>query len=147
MTTRQFEVAATIDNTPEAVVDYIADVRNRPLFLSSLKSVDQIQGEPDAEGTSWSWKWVSLGMEFQGTARCTKKEPGRLYAFESEGGIKSSWTYTASKSNGGTEILLQVQFEVPERVLPHLPTDEVLGRLRRTEAEHAIQNLKTILDR
>ena len=95
MSVRQIEAVVEIDNNPEAVIDYISDVRNRPMFLPSLKSVDNVQEDPSGVGTSWNWVWVALGMEFEGTARCTGQQPGASYSFESQGGIQSNWTYTA----------------------------------------------------
>ncbi len=145
--TRTFDVVAQIDNSPEEVMNYVSDVRNRPFFISSLKSVDDINGDPAGEGTTWTWKWLALGMIFEGTARCIKKEPGRLYAFESEGGIKSSWTYSAEAKKTGTELRVHVDWEVPENVRPRLPTDDALQKLRNAEVENAVLNLKTILDK
>jgi uncharacterized membrane protein len=142
-----FEAVAHINNSPEEVMNYISDVRNRPLFTSALKSIDNIEGDPAGEGATWTWQWLSLGMVFEGTARCTKKEAGRLYSFESEGGIKSAWTYTAQAKDGGTELEVHVDWEMPESFLSHLTTDDALAKLRDTEVESAIANLKIVLDK
>lgn len=146
MSARKIEAVVQINNTPEAVIDYISDVRNRSLFLPSLKSVENVQEDPSGVGTSWTWKWVALGMEFEGTARCTECQAGKCYSFESQGGINSNWTYTAESNDGGTELRVEVEYEVPERAVSILPTEDVLERLRHSEIEHASQNLKTILD-
>jgi hypothetical protein len=86
------ETKASTDNTPEAVLDYIADVRNRPYYLPSLKTVTDLKVVGDhGAGTKWTWTWLSLGMEFIGTAECLKSELGKVYSFRTHGGISSTW--------------------------------------------------------
>ena len=87
MSKKTAEVNVQINNTPEAVIEYIADVNNRALYLPSLKSVSDVQGEPTEVGTSWRWTWLMLGVEFEGVGRSVAYEPGRRYVFVTEGGI------------------------------------------------------------
>jgi len=147
MRTRNGQITAHIQNTPDVVMGYIADVRNRPFFLPSLKSVAEIQGAPTAVGTTWKWKWIALGMEFEGVGRCISHEPGRQYVFRTEGGITSTWIYKAEAEGGGTKVTLDIEYEIPERVLARLSSDAILDTLRKSEADHATQNLKLILER
>src|SRR5262245_63752110 len=97
------EASASIDNTPEAVLAYVADVRNRPYYLPSLKTVTELKDAGNhGPGTTWKWTWLSLGMEFEGTGECLKYEPGKLYTFRTTGGISSTWTYTTTPEGSGT---------------------------------------------
>jgi carbon monoxide dehydrogenase subunit G len=144
MTMQKVEGSAQINNTPDAVLAYIADVRNRTFYLPSLKSVKDIKGDPAGASATWSWTWVLLGVEFEGTAKALAYEPGKRYSFKTEGGIESTWTYTAAPAGGGTQLTIQVEYKAP---------DSVLGRLRggsaaahKAEVEHVVHNLKTILD-
>ena len=54
MSARKIEAVVQINNTPEAVIDYISDVRNRSLFLPSLKSVENVQEDPSGVGCHWA---------------------------------------------------------------------------------------------
>jgi carbon monoxide dehydrogenase subunit G len=149
MSSPSIDVQAKIENTPEAVMGYIANVRNRPLYLPSLKSVADIKETPGGAGTTWKWTWVSLGMSFEGIGRCLKYEPGRLYSFKTEGGIESTWTYKTEPEGDGqaTKLTIHVDYAVPERARPILPSDKIGDAMKKTEADQVIQNLKTILDR
>ena len=147
MSSPSIEVAAKIENTPQTVMDYIANVRNRPLYLPSLKSVSDLREAPGGPGTTWRWTWVSLGMEFEGIGRCLKHEPGGLYSFKTEGGIETTWTYTAKPDGQGTHLTIHVDYAVPERAKSRLPPDNVGDAMKNTEAGQVIQNLKIILDR
>ena len=140
------QTEVSINNTPEAVIGYVADVNNRPLFLPSLKSVSDIEGEPTAVGTTWRWKWNMLGAELEGTGRCLEHTPGRRYSFATEGGIASTFTYEATATDGGMNLTIRVDFEVPETLLSRLGLESLLESLKKGDADQAAQNLKVILD-
>lgn len=145
----QGEVSVTvhIHNTPETVMGYIADVRNRPFFLGPLKSVDIIQGEPDAVGTRWKWTWLALGMEFEGVGECVQYEPAKSYTFKTEGGIASTWTYLAEADGDGTKLTIKAEYEVPQSAVSRLPVASVAEKMKQGEAQRVADNLQIILNR
>jgi carbon monoxide dehydrogenase subunit G len=140
MTKQKVQTSVKIENTPQAVMDYIANVSNRPLYLPSLKSVEDIKGS--GKGTTWKWTWGILGVEFQGTARCLDYQPGKSYSFHTEGGLESIWTYQAAAEGNGTRLTIEMEYSVPQSILSQLRADP-----HKAEVEQVIQNLKTILDK
>ena len=114
MTTQRYQTTAHIKNKPEAVLAFIADVRDWTRYLPSLKSLTDIKGEPAAVGTTWKWKFAVLGHEFEGTARSVKYEPGKAYSFVTEGGLQSTWDYRVEPDGDGTKMSVEVEFQIPE---------------------------------
>lgn len=147
MSTRTIQADARIENDPESVIAYISDVRNRPLYLSLLRSVDDVHEKEGVVGSTWRWTVGVLGMDFSGTGVCTGYEAGKRYSFTTEGGISSTWTYRANPEDGGTRLTVEVEYQVPANALAAMPTDIVLESTRKAEADRAVKNLKTILDR
>jgi carbon monoxide dehydrogenase subunit G len=145
MTAQKVRASGVIDNTPEAVLGYVADVRNRTFFLPSLKAISNVKGEPASATTTWTWTWVLLGMEFVGTGRSVAYEPGKSYSFKTEGGIDSTWTYTVAPEGEGTHLTIEVEYQPPSGVLGRLRGDPQ-GR-HQAEVDQVLQNLKSILDR
>src|SRR5260370_15525292 len=145
MTVQQVRANGVIDNTPEAVLAYVADVRNRAFYLPSLKAVTNIKGEPASASTTWTWTWVLLGMEFVGTGRSVAYQPGKMYSFKTEGGIESTWTYTVAPEGKGTRLAIQVEYQPPTGVLARLRGDPQTRH--QAEVDQGLQNLKAILDR
>jgi carbon monoxide dehydrogenase subunit G len=145
MTMQKVLASGAIDNTPEAVLGYIADVRNRTYYLPSLKAISNIQGEPASANTTWTWTWVLLGMEFVGTGRSVAYQPGKLYSFKTSGGIESAWTTTVAPEGKGTRLTIEVEYQPPAGVLGRVRGD-AQGR-HQAEVDHIVQNLRTILDR
>lgn len=142
-----YETSGYINSTPESVIQYVADPRNRPLFFTSVKSITDIQGDPTAEGTTWKWTFVALGLEFQGKGRCVKHEPGRLYSFKTEGGIASTFSYRAEPEGKRTRLTITVEYEVPDNARSRLPGAEQAKKMRDAEAKRVLENLQIILDR
>lgn len=146
MSGRNLEVTAVINNTPDAVLSYVADVRNRPLYLPQLKSVADVKGAP-GPGQSWKWTFLALGMEFEGLGRCLDYVPGKHYKFATEGGIASTWTYSVAPEGTATRLNVNVEYTVPDKAKSILPADNVLDSMKKAEADKAVKNLKTILDK
>lgn len=145
MSARNVEVTTHINNTPEAVLGYVAEVRNRPLYLPPLKAVADVQGQP-GPGQTWKWTFTALGIDWEGTGRCLEYVPGKRYKFHTEGGIASTWTYAAELDSGGTKLTVRVEYDVPERAKLLLPAEAIFEARKKAEAEKATQNLKAILD-
>ncbi len=145
MSQGHIDVSVQIENTPQAVLNYVADIRNRPLFIGPLKSVSDVEGDPTGVGTKWNWTWVALGMEFQGTAESLQHDPGKVYSFKTEGGITSTWTYRAEPEGDGTMLTINVDFDVPANAVSLLPVESVAERMKKAEAERVAENLQLIL--
>jgi len=144
MTTQTAEAEVQVNNSPQAVIDYVANIENRPSYLPSLKSVSNIEGE--AVGARWTWCWSLLGIDFEGTATCTQHEAGQLYAFKTEGGIESTFTYQAEADGAGTRLTIQVEFAPPASILSLAGLDGLLASAKQKEVDAVVENLKTILD-
>ncbi len=145
MTMQQVKASGHIDNTPEAVLNYIVDVRNRTYYLPSLKEISEVQGEPASGKTTWKWTWVLLGMEFVGRGRSIDYQPGKRYSFRTEGGIESTWTYTVEPEGNGTRLEVQVEYQPPQGVLARLRGNPQARH--QAEADLVLSNLQAILDR
>ncbi len=144
MTTQTAEAQVQINNSPQAVIDYIANIENRPSYLPSLKSVSNIEG--DSVGATWTWCWSLLGIDFEGTATCTQHEAGQSYAFKTEGGIESTFAYQAEADGDGTKLTIRVDFDLPESILSQVGVDGLLAAAKQKDVDAVIENLKTILD-
>jgi uncharacterized membrane protein len=130
---------------PDAVMEYIADVRNHPAFIGPLKSVDDVEGDPRQPGTSWTWKFVMGGVELVGDAETLSYEPARTFSYRTTSGALSTFVYRAAPDGDGTRISLEVDYELPQTVLRRMER-AVLEKLNDSDAQRAIENLKAILD-
>ena len=146
MTTQTHDVTAHINAPPDKVLAFISDVRNRTRYLPSLKALTDVKGDPSAVGTTWKWKFAVLGREFEGTGKCLKNDAGKLYSFQTQGGLESTWTYRAEPKGGGTKLSVHVEFKIPDNLAGSLPPPQTLEALKKAEGELVMNNLKTILE-
>jgi carbon monoxide dehydrogenase subunit G len=145
MSKRNVQLTVAINNTPEAVIGFVSDIRNRSKYLQSLKSISDIEGEPGEVGTTWKWSWDFLDHEFEGTGQCQEFEAGRRYSFATEGGITSQFTYQAEPAGEGTNLTIDVEFEVPEALAKMDGLADLLaGAKQRGQA--SVQALKEMLE-
>ncbi len=134
-----------IKNTPEKVINFISDIRNRAKYQQSLKSVTDIQGEAGQIGSTWKWKWELMGSDFEGLGRCVEYEQGQRYSFVTEGQIDSKFSYEAQAENDGTNLTVTVHFDVPESLLEQAAIEHLIGAAQQRGNE-AVQKLKAILE-
>lgn len=136
----------SIKADPDKVLEYIANVNNHPAFLSALKSVENISGEPTQVGTTWDWHFVMAGVELTGKGETVEHTPGQRYSFKTTTGAQSTFTYNVEAEGEGTKLTIEVEYEVPETVLGKVADQTVIESLNNKEADSAAENIKAILE-
>jgi len=137
--------SAVITNKADRIIDYLADVKNHPAFLGPLKSIANVNGDPNKAGTSWDWTFVMAGVEFSGRAETVSYESAKKFSFKTTTGIQSTFTYTAEPQGNGAKVSIDVTYEVPQSLLAKMQAG-VVEKLNDAEGARAVENLKTILD-
>lgn len=136
----------TVSADTDKCFDFIADPDKAPVFVSSLHSISNVSAEPKGVGNKWDWEYDLFGVPLKGSAECVEYDKPNKYAWKSSGGAESTWTYTFKEVDGGTEITLEIEYEVPAAALGGKITDKVMvEKLNEHEADNAFKNLKTVL--
>ena len=134
----------TLTAGPRQIIDYICNVNNHPAFIPSLKSVENLQGDPRQPGTTWEWTFVMVGVQIRGRAETVVSREGERFSFKTTAGIESTFTYSAEPAGGGARLTLDVVYDVPPTVLAKMLDRAVVERLNEAEAEKVVENFKTI---
>ena len=136
----------SINASPKAVVEYIADVHHHPAFISALKNVENISQNPREPGSKWDWTFVMSGIEIKGSAVMEDYAPEKHYSFKTTSGVESTFSYTVEAEGEGSRRIIDVKYEMPDSVIAKVAEATVVERLNEDEAEQAGQNLKAILE-
>ena len=136
---------ASIKAEPSKVLEYIANVKNHPAFISALKSIENLHGNPKHVGEGWDFTFVMGGIEVKGKAETAKYEDGKVYSFRTTNGIDSTFTYSVAPEDGGTRITMDVDYSIPENVIAKMMDKAVVERLNDQEGDRAVENLQAIL--
>lgn len=127
--------------------DFIADPEKAPVFVSSLHSITTVAVDPKGVGNKWNWEYDMFGVPLTGLAECIEYDKPNRYVWRSSGGADSTWTYSFKEADGGTEIALTIEYQVPQAVLGGKIADKlIVEKLNEHEAENAFKNLKTVLE-
>lgn len=131
---------------PKKIIEYISNVKNHPAFISALKSVENISGDPKQIGTTWDWTFVMAGVEIKGKGSTESYEEGKKYSFKTSSGIDSTFTYSVVPDAEGAKLTMEVEYEIPDNVLSKVADKAVIERLNQQDEEKAIENIKAILE-
>lgn len=137
---------ASIKADPNKVLEYIANVKNHPAFISALKSIDDLHGGPEHNEEAWDFVFVMGGVEVMGKAETAQYEEGNVYSFKTTSGIDSTFTYTVAPEESGTRLTIDVEYDIPENVIAKIMDKAVIERLNEQEGDRAIENLQAILE-
>ena len=136
---------ASIKAEPSKVLEYIANVKNHPAFISALKAIDNLHGDPKHVGEGWDFTFVMGGIEVKGKAETAKYEEGKVYSFKTTSGIDSTFTYSVAPEDGGTRLTMDVEYNIPQNVIAKMMDKAVVERLNDQEGDRAVENLQAIL--
>jgi len=139
-----------VNADPERCFDFIADPSLAPLFISSLYSITPIEVEPRGAGNRWGFEYDMFGVPVRGESECTEFARPSKYVWRSIPGsstIDTTFSYSFEPEGGGTRVSLDVDYQVPEKVLGGKIADKlVVERMNEHEADAAISNLKVVLE-
>ena len=130
-----------IDAPPAKVFGYLMDPRNLPEIWPSMVEVTNVKTRRDGTTESNDFTYKMAGMKLQGHTEFLDVERNRHITWKSEGGIKSTIRWTFAPHGAGTDLVDEVEYELPANLLTRLAAPFV-RRVNEHEADICVQNLK-----
>ena len=137
------EKSITINAPVEKVFAYIEDPMNQLEYLPSIVEVKDVTGQ--GVGAHYRWAYKMTGLRFEGETTMTEYVSNERIVVQTKGGIASTWSWTFTSGDGGTEVSLTVEYTIPVPVLGKLGEALVLKQNER-EAGTALANIKAKLE-
>jgi len=141
---RKIAKSVMIDAPVERVYDYLTRPMNLPDIWPSLIDVENVDREADGSH-SFDWTYKMAGIRFHGHSNTTEVAPNRLVVAHNESGIPSTFRYEYGSKDGGTHLRLEIEYEVPGKVLDKL-AEPIIARINEREAETLLNNLKEMME-
>ena len=136
---------AFIEAPPTKVFGYLMDPKNLPEIWPSMVEVSNVKTKPDGTTESNDFTYKMAGVKFHGHTEFTDVERDRHIVWRSEGGIKSTIRWTFAPHGTGTDIIDEVEYELPASLLTRLAAPFV-RRINEHEADACVQNLKARME-
>jgi uncharacterized protein YndB with AHSA1/START domain len=134
-----------VEAPPAKVFAYLMHVENLPEIWPSMIDVSNVKTKPDGTTESNDFTYKMAGVKFHGHTEFADVERDRRIVWKSEGGIKSTIRWTFAPKGNGTEVIDEVEYEMPKSVLTRLAAPFV-RRINEHEADACVHNLKARME-
>ncbi|MGH9360941.1 MAG: SRPBCC family protein [Thermoanaerobaculia bacterium] len=131
-----------VDAAPPEAFAFVADRGHAPEWVPNLTRVWDLEPREPQVGQRWKWEYELLGMSFEGEGEMTELEPGRRCRFRTKGLLASTWTYTVEPADGGSEVTVAVDYELPDTLWGRIGDRVAFARMNEGQAEKLIANLQ-----
>ncbi len=110
-----------VEASPEIVFDLIADPSRGPEWQKVLVELGEISGRPDGIGSSYTGYYQIAGRRIEGRFVVTAAERPRIYqsAGTARGGW-ARWTTFIEPADGGTNLRVTLEYELPGEIVGSL---------------------------
>ncbi len=134
-------------NTPlEKVFDFVSAPGNWTRYVTSLISVDNVSDDPIKAGTTFDWTYRMLGMDFQGKGKVLEYEKNRRFSIRMEGHFPITETYDFDGDASKTTLTVQIDYDLPGKLLGVLADRMVVEKLNVKEADTVLDKVKTLCE-
>ena len=136
----------TINKPIKEVFEYMASPHNGPAFTPNLNENTNIFPEKDGLGQKFDWRFNMAGVDLRGKAEVTEYTPPTKAVISSKGDADSTWTYTLEETDGGTKVVVEIDYELAETAVQRIANKMVINKLAQKTTEQMLENLKVILE-
>ena len=135
-----------INRSIQEVFDYMASPSNGPIIIPHLNENTNISPEKNGIGQKFDWRFNMAGVDLRGKAEVTEYTPPTKVVISSKGDADSAWTYTLEEADGGTKVIVEIDYELAETALQRIANKMVINKLAQKTVEQMVENLKVILE-
>jgi uncharacterized membrane protein len=138
--------ASTVIAAPiEKVFEFTASPVNGPMFIPNLNQNSNISTPQTQVGQTWDWRYNMVGVDLTGSAQVTNVEAPHVWELKSTGGANSTWRFRFDQADGGTKIMLDIDYDPPQGVMNRISA-HAIEKINQKTTDDLLQNLKTILE-
>jgi len=134
-------------NAPvEKVYALIANASNWTEYVTSLTDVTNLSSPGLEPGTTYDWEYRMLGVKLSGTGIVTENEYRKSFAMRMEGTIPMTERYTMQEVDGGTELAIAINYQMPGKVLEKIANSKLVEKLNKREGENVLAKIKLLCE-
>ncbi len=141
-------IARSIEiNAPlEKVFDFVSSPDNWTRYVTSLIAVDNVSDMPIRPGTTFDWTYRMLGTDFRGQGKVLEYEENKKFTMRMEGAFPITETYLFDGDQQKTTLTVQIEYELPGKLLGVLADKVVVEKLNVREADTVLDKVKTLCE-
>ncbi len=140
MATEKFHRKLFVNAAPSKIYGYLNDPRHMLEIWPSMVEETNVEMQPDGRH-SFDWVYKMAGMKFHGHCDTIQLERDRVRVDRNASGIPSTFRWRFEPSGPGTDVTLEIEYEVPGKLLGLL-AGPVLKRMNDRDGNTLIENLR-----
>jgi uncharacterized membrane protein len=142
------ERAIHIERSPNEVFAVLTDLDRLPDWATVVIETREVSDRPLRAGCTFRQRIRVLGREIESEWRIADYDPPRTVGYEASApdGGTLTMQQTVSPSDGGSEVKLLLDYELPGGVLGELLDRAVVEAQNEKEAERSLQRLKRLAE-
>jgi uncharacterized membrane protein len=125
----------------EKVFGFVVNPENWTKYVTSLVDVKDVSSPGAEKGTTFRWTYRMVGLNFSGKGAVTENVKNKKFGLKMSGSFPIEETYTFSKSDEGTELDVEIQYDMPGKVLSLMP-QKLIEKMNRKESEAVLGKIK-----
>ena len=135
---------AIVINAPvDKVFGFVTNPDNWTKYARSLEDIRDVSSKAVEKGTTFAWQYRMLGMHFDGKGMVTENVKNEKFGMMMEGGLPVTENFGFKKVNGGTELDVEVIYDIPGKLMQLLTENPVADKVNRKVAEGVLEKIKT----
>lgn len=130
-------------NAPaEKVFGFVTSPDNWIRYVTSLTDVRDISSMKVEAGTTFKWTYRMLGMNFHGKGHVTENVKNKRFGLKMEGSMPIIETYLFIPVDGGTELSVEIQYEMPGKIMGAIANKGLIEKINKKEADAVLGKIK-----
>lgn len=136
----------TISAPLEKVFAFVTSPANWTRYVTSLVDVRDLSSQAVEKGTTFTWQYRMLGMNFGGKGTVTENVRNEKFGMKMEGGFPITENYGFRSVDGGTELSVEVIYDTPSKILQTVSKSGLVEKLNQKEADGVLEKIKILCE-
>lgn len=128
------------------VFGYVTKPENWTKYVTSLVEVKNLSSEEAEKGTTFNWTYRMMGMNFHGKGHVTENTKNKKFGLKMEGSFPITESYSFAAAEDGTELSIEVQYEMPGKIMSVVSNKGLMEKLNKKEADSVLGKIKLLCE-
>ena len=128
------------------VFGFVTNPENWTTYVTSLVDVRNVSSQTAEKGTTFNWTYRMLGMNFHGRGIVTENTKNKRFGLKMEGSFPITESYAFSQTDEGTELSIEVQYEMPGKIMNVVAKKGLVEKINKKESENVLNKIKLLCE-
>ncbi len=139
-------MAIKINAPLKKVFEYVAAPENWSMFVTSLIDIRNVSDNPIKRGMTYDWTYRMIGVNLDGEGKVVEYNKHNKFSLHMGGAFPLREVFRFNGDTNSTTLNLEIQYEVPGKVLGVIANKLVIEKLNKKEAAAVIKKVKDLCE-